>query len=360
MKFIDLNKQYQLHKSSIQKRINAVLDHGQYIMGPEVFELEEKLADYVGTKHCIGVSSGTDALLISLMALGIESGDEVIVPAFSFIATAEAVALLGAKPVFIDIDSNTYNITAKYIEPAINEKTKAIIAVSLYGQCPEFDEINKVANRNNIPVIEDGAQSFGATYNRKKSCGLTTLGCTSFFPSKPLGCYGDGGAIFTNDDQLAEEIKKIRIHGQEKRYYHTRIGLNGRLDTLQAAILLEKLSFFDEEIKARQEIAEAYSSSIKALETPIKTPTVLKNHTSAFAQYTIEPPNREQAILHLNSSGTPTAVHYPSALPEQPIFESTNLTPTSTRKANQVLSLPMHPYLEHSDIRKTVDALKLL
>ncbi|MCG8315465.1 MAG: DegT/DnrJ/EryC1/StrS family aminotransferase [Pseudomonadales bacterium] len=351
MKFIDLATQYALHRDRIDRRIKDVLEHGQYIMGPEVFALEEKLAAFVGVNYCIGVSSGTDALLISLMSLDIRAGDEVIVPAFSFIATAEAVALLGAIPVFVDIDPNTYNISPALIKQAINDKTKAIIAVSLYGQCANFTEICAIASNSGIPVIEDGAQSFGATHHGKKSCSLSTLGCTSFFPSKPLGCYGDGGAIFTNDKFLADEIRKIRIHGQEERYHHSRLGINGRLDTIQAAVLLEKLAIFEDEIKKRQQIASLYTERFKRHRPDIKTPTIKKGNTSVFAQYTIEIDNREQLTGILKSKGIPTAIHYPLPLHKQPAFNSNQVTAVAAESsATKVLSLPMHPYLTSADI----------
>ena len=234
--FIDLKTQYEAIKPDIQERINRVLDHGQYVMGPEIFELEEKLAEYVGVKHCIAASSGTDTLLIAMMALGINPGDEVITTPFTFIATGEMIALIGAIPVFVDIDPRTYNIDPSKIEAAITSKTKAIMPVSLYGQCADMGAINAIADKYNLPVIEDAAQSFGATYNGKKSCGLSTIGSASFFPSKPLGAYGDGGALFTDDDNLAKLMREIRLHGQDRHYHHPRIGINGRMDTIQAAV----------------------------------------------------------------------------------------------------------------------------
>jgi UDP-2-acetamido-2-deoxy-ribo-hexuluronate aminotransferase len=248
MQFIDLKAQYRRIETDVNQRIQAVLNHGQYIMGPELTELESQLAEFVGVKHAIGVSDGTTALLIALMALDIGVGDEVITTPFTFIATGEMIALLGATPVFVDIDPQTYNIDVNKIESAITSKTKAIMPVSLYGLCADFDAINAIAEKYQLPVIEDGAQSFGASYKGKKSCGLTTIGCTSFFPSKPLGCYGDGGACFTNDDDLAKKMREIRVHGQDRRYHHPVIGLNGRLDTIQAAILLAKLSVFPQEV----------------------------------------------------------------------------------------------------------------
>ena len=260
VKFIDLDKQQSQIRFEIDVAIKKVLDHKRFILGPEVYDLEELLAKYVGVKHCISVSSGTDGLLIAMMSLGIGRGDEVITTPFTFVATSEMIVLLGAKPIYVDINPATYNIDVEKIEQAITSKTKLILPVSLYGQCSDMDEINKIAKKYSLPVLEDGAQSFGSTYNKKRSCGLSTFGCTSFFPTKPLGGYGDGGALFTNDDDLAEIAKEIRTHGQEKRYYHTKIGINGRLDTIQAAILLVKMKIFEREIELRKEVADRYGS----------------------------------------------------------------------------------------------------
>ena len=272
MQFIDLKAQYLQIKENVDKRIQKVLDHQRFIMGPEVQELEERLADYVGVKHCLGVANGTDALQISMMAIGIKPGDEVITTPFSFIATAETIVLLGAKPVFVDIDPKTYNISPNLIEQAITDKTKAIMPVSLYGQCAEFNKINQIAKKHKLPVIEDGAQSFGATYKGKRSCSLSTIACTSFFPSKPLGAYGDAGACFTDDDEIAKAIREIRVHGQDRRYHHPRIGVNGRLDTLQAAILLAKFDIFPQEVEARSKIGQKYSELLK--NTEVITPYI--------------------------------------------------------------------------------------
>ncbi len=244
--FIDLKAQQNRIKDKIDAGIQSVLTHGQYILGPEVAELEEKLAAYAGVKYCITCANGTDALQIAQMAFGIGPGDEVITPGFTYIATAETVALLGAKPVYVDVNPKTYNLDVEKLEAAITPRTKAIIPVSLYGQCADFDAINAIAAKYGIPVIEDAAQSFGATYKGRKSCNLSTVACTSFFPSKPLGCYGDGGAIFTNDEELAKVIRQIARHGQDRRYHHIRVGVNSRLDTIQAAILLPKLEIFDD------------------------------------------------------------------------------------------------------------------
>lgn len=344
--FIDLKKQYEVLKPQIQARINAVLEHGQYIMGPEVKELEDRLANYVGSKHCITVSSGTDALLISLMALGIKTGDEIITTPFTFAATAEVIVLLGAKPVFVDIEPDTCNIDAGLIESKITSKTKAIMPVSLYGQTADMDEINAIAKRHgNLPVIEDAAQSFGATYKGRKSCNLSTIGCTSFFPSKPLGCYGDGGAIFTNDDMLSQACREIRIHGQSKRYVHTRVGIGGRMDTLQCAIVLAKLERFNWEIEQRKEIGALYDELLCG---KVKTVSQRSDRTSVFAQYTVLVENREIIQGQLKALGIPTAVHYPIPLNEQPAYQDLccpGCTPISHAISSKVMSLPMGPDL---------------
>lgn len=359
MQFIDLKKQYELIKSDVQAEINQVLDSGQYIMGNKVGELETVLANYTGSKHCIGVCDGTKALLMALMALDIKAGDEVIVPAFTFIATASMVALLGAVPVFADVDEKTYNLDPSKIEELITPRTKAIIPVSLYGQCADFDAINAIAAKHNLAVIEDGAQSFGATYNGKQSCNLTTIATTSFFPSKPLGCYGDGGAIFTNDDELAKKISWIRVHGQDKRYHHAVLGLNGRLDTLQAGILLAKMRVFANEVKLREQVAQRYDELFKG--SDCITPFIANGNTSVYAQYSLLVKNRDGLIKHLADNQIPTAVHYPIPLHKQPIFENNyhgqDLS-VSERLASQVISLPMHPYLDHATQDQIVSAVK--
>lgn len=359
MQFIDLKKQYELIKDDVLNEINQVLDSGQYIMGDKVRELEIILENYTGSKNCIGVCDGTKALLIALMALDIKPGDEVIVPAFTFIATASMVALLGAKPVFADIDEETYNLDPNKIEALITRKTKAIIPVSLYGQCADFDAINQIAARHNLVVIEDGAQSFGATYKNRQSCNLTTIATTSFFPSKPLGCYGDGGAIFTNNDELAQKIKWIRVHGQDKRYHHAVLGLNGRLDTLQAGILLSKMRIFANEVKLRDQVAKRYDELFK--DANCTTPFIANGNTSVYAQYTLQVDNRAGLIEHLNVNGIPTAVHYPIPLHKQPIFtkdyHGQDLS-ISERIASRVISLPMHPYLDEQTQDTIVDAVK--
>ena len=359
--FIDLRAQFAALESEIRSRMNNVLHHGQYIMGPEVQELEERLAEYTGSKHCITVSSGTDALLISLMSLGICEGDEVITTPFTFAATAEVIALLGATPVFVDIEPDTCNIDASKIEAKITSNTKAIMSVSLYGQVADMDEINAVAAKHNLSVIEDAAQSFGAEYKGKKSCNLSTIGCTSFFPSKPLGCYGDGGAIFTNDDHIAKACREIRVHGQSQRYVHTRIGVGGRMDTLQCAVVLAKLERFNWEIAQRQRIGQRYHNLIaNGSPRDIGLVTLQPDRTSVYAQYTILVPDRDALQKSLNEVGIPTAVHYPVPLNEQPAYKHfccPDCTPIAQQIAKQVMSLPMSPDLSAEDQDKILRAL---
>ena len=345
MEFIDLKTQYQRLKADIDAGIQRVLDHGQYILGPEVAELEEKLAAYTGSKYCISVANGTDALQIAQMALGIGPGDEVITPGFTYIATAETVALLGAKPVYVDIDPRTYNLDPALLEAAITPRTKAIVPVSLYGQCADFDAINAIAARHGIPVIEDAAQSFGASYKGRKSCNLTTIACASFFPSKPLGCYGDGGAIFTNNDELAKIMRQIARHGQDRRYHHIRVGVNSRLDTLQAAILLPKLAILDEEMALRAQVAGRYTKLLNDAGI-YTTPYMAPHNTSAWAQYTIRVQDRDAAQEKLKQAGIPTAVHYPIPLNKQPaVADAGAQLPVGDEVAGQVMSLPMSPGL---------------
>ena len=357
MQFIDLSAQQERIKDQINTNIQKVLAHGQYILGPEVTELEEKLSAYCGAKYCITCANGTDALQIALMALGIGVGDEVITPGFTYIATAETVALLGAKPIYVDVDAKTYNLDVNQLENAITPKTKAIIPVSLYGQCADLDEINAIAAKYNLPVIEDAAQSFGASYKGRKSCNLTTIACTSFFPSKPLGCYGDGGAIFTNDEELAKIIRQVARHGQDRRYHHIRVGVNSRLDTLQAAILLPKLEILDDEINARQKVAGTYTKLLNEVGI-ITTPFIKERNISAWAQYTIQVENRETIQMHLKANGIPTAVHYPIPLNKQPAVASDAVLPVGDAIAERVMSLPMHPYLETSAIETIVEVLR--
>ncbi len=357
--FIDLKTQQKKIRQSIDERIDKVLEHGQYIMGPEVKELEEKLAQYVGVKYCISMANGTDALMIALMALDIKPGDEVITTPFTFIATAEVTVFLGAIPVFVDIDPKTYNLDPNKLEQAITPRTKAIMPVSLYGQCADIDAINAIADKFGIPVIEDAAQSFGATYKGRRSCGLSTIGCTSFFPTKPLGCYGDGGACFTNDDELAKKMSQIRLHGQDRRYHHPVVGVNGRLDTIQAAILLAKLEIFDEEVKLRAEIGARYTEALKDVVT---TPYIADCNTSVYAQYTIQVDNREQLQDKLKEACIPTSVHYPITLNLQPVFAKFNQLegsfPIAEQIAKKVMSLPMSAWLEKEQQDKVINTLE--
>jgi UDP-2-acetamido-2-deoxy-ribo-hexuluronate aminotransferase len=361
MQSVDLKAQYRLIQHDIDERIRAVLVHGQYVLGPEVAELESKLAARVGVRHCISCSSGTDALLLSLLALGIAAGDEVITTPFTFFATGEMIALLGAIPVMVDIEPDSYNMDPALVERAITPRTRAIMPVSLYGQPAAMDEINSIAGRHGLPVIEDAAQSFGASYRGRASCGLSTIGCTSFFPSKPLGAYGDGGACFTNDDDFALAMHQLRNHGQQQRYRHTRIGINGRLDTLQAAILLGKLQVFDAELAARNRVAQAYTAALAPLasEGLVRTPVLQAGNTSAWAQYTIEVDDRESVGAALQADGVPTAVHYPIPMHRQPVFRhlETGSLPRAEYAATRVLSLPMHPYLAESDIARVGEAV---
>jgi UDP-2-acetamido-2-deoxy-ribo-hexuluronate aminotransferase len=359
--FIDLAAQQDRLRDRIQAGIAGVLAHGQYILGPEVAELEEKLAAYSGAAYCISCANGTDALQIALMALGVGPGDEVITPGFSYIATAEAALVLGAKIVYVDIDPVSFNLDPALLEAAITPRTRAIIPVSLYGQPADFDVINAIADRHSIPVIEDGAQSFGASYKGRKSGNLSTVACTSFFPSKPLGCYGDGGAIFTSDPELARIIRQIARHGQEKRYYHVRLGVNSRLDTLQAAILLPKLEVLDDEIAARQRLAERYAAALNGVR--VVTPQIAQHNASAWAQYTVRVPDRESVQAALQQSGIPTAVHYPLPLNRQPATnDPAARLPIGDQAATEVISVPMHSYMDqatHDHVLKTlIEAVK--
>lgn len=357
--FTDLQAQYRALKSDIDARIQRVLDHGQYIMGPEVRELEERLSAFVSARHCITVASGTEALLISLMALDVRPGDEIITTDFSFAATPEVIALLGATPVFVDVEADTGNLDASQIERRITPRTKAIVPVALYGLCADMDAINEVAERHGLAVIEDAAQSFGATYKGRRSCNLSTLGCTSFFPSKPLGCYGDGGAIFTNDDRLAQACREIRVHGQSGRYHHTRIGVGGRMDTLQCAIVLAKFERFAWELDRRNDIAAAYRQALS--QAPgIHLLAQRPDRTSAWAQFSVLADRRQSLLESLSRMGIPTAVHYPRPLHLQPAFEPFGRAddcPTSRRLAEQVLSLPMSADLTTEQQARVVAAV---
>jgi UDP-2-acetamido-2-deoxy-ribo-hexuluronate aminotransferase len=361
MDFIDLKTQYRALRGDINARIQAVLDHGQYILGPEVREFEQRLATYVNSGHCISVASGTEALLIALMALEVGPGDEVITSPFTFVATAEVIALVGAKPVFVDVEPDTANMNAALLDAAITDRTRAIMPVSLYGQPADMDEISAIAaRRGNIAVIEDAAQSFGATYHGRRSGALSGIGCTSFFPSKPLGCYGDGGAIFTDDAAVAQACTEIRVHGQSARYYHTRIGVGGRMDTLQCAILLAKLARFDWEIARRIELGQRYAEAIKASGARAELLSVRPDRTCVWAQYTVLVEHRDAVQEKMKQAGIPTAVHYPRPLHQQPAYAKlcdTKPMPVSEMLASRVLSLPMSADLSDAQLELVVTAL---
>lgn len=344
--FIDLKVQYEDLKEDIQRRLDNVMSHGQFIMGPEVSACEEALCRFTNSEFALTCSSGTDALLIAMMALDIGPGDEVITSPFTFVANAEMIVLLGATPVLVDIEKDTYNIDATLIEEMITPRTKAIMPVGLYGQVADMDPINSLAERTGIPVIEDAAQSFGALYNGKRSCSLSDVGCTSFFPAKPLGCYGDGGAVFTNDSILMEKMNQIRTHGQEARYQHRRLGINGRLDTMQCAILLSKLSRFPREIEMRQLVAKRYDMGLREFSDRIQMPVIRDNRTSVYAQYTIQVDERERFQTFLKSKGIPTAIHYPMGIHQQQAYREKvkfKELPVTERAKDRVVSLPMYP-----------------
>jgi len=360
MQFIDLKTRHQLIGDKLNARIQKVMNHGQFILGPEVREVEEKLAQYTGSKHCVTVSSGTDSLLIALMALSVGLGDEVITVPYTWISSAEVIALLGAKPVFVDIRTDTLNMDETLLEAAITEKTKAIMPVSIYGQCSDMDAINEIAQKYNLPVIEDAAQSFGATYKGNKSCNLSTIGCTSFFPSKPLGCYGDGGALFTNDDELAEKFRWIRVHGQERKHHHPILGINGRMDTIQAAILLEILEVFPDEVIKREQLGKIYSEGLAHLDG-VETPRIGEHNTSVYAQYTILAGQREEIQQSLKEKDIPSVSYYTVPLHLQPVFKSLGRElgdfPVAEEVANKCLSLPMSPCLSAQDQSHIIEAI---
>jgi UDP-2-acetamido-2-deoxy-ribo-hexuluronate aminotransferase len=360
MQFIDLKTRHQLIGDKINARIQKVMEHGQFILGPEVQEVEEKLAQYTGSKHCVTVSSGTDSLLIALMALGVGEGDEVITVPYTWISTAEVISLLGAKPIFVDVRPDTWNMDETLLEATITDKTKAIMPVSIYGQCPDMDAINEIAKKYNLPVIEDAAQSFGATYKGKKSCNLSTIGSTSFFPSKPLGCYGDGGALFTNDYELAEKFRWIRVHGQERKGHHPILGINGRMDTIQAAILLEILELFPDEAQKRENLGQTYSERLSYLDG-LETPSIGEHNTSVYAQYTILSEQREGIQQSLKEKEIPSVSYYSVPLHLQPVFNNLGHQsgdfPVAEKVANKCLSLPMSAYLSESDQHDVIHAI---
>lgn len=358
MEFIDIKKQYRLYKEEIDRAIHKVLDHGTFIMGPEIKQVEEQLGQFVGAKHTITASSGTDTLLIALMALGVGPGDEVITVPFTWISSAEVIPLAGATPVFVDIDPHTYNMNPAKLEAAITSKTKAILPVNLFGQMADYRAIRAIAEKYQIPVIEDAAQSFGATQDGKASCTATVIGSTSFFPAKPLGCYGDGGALFTNDDALAAKMRAIRTHGGEVRHHHICLGMNGRFDTIQAAIILAKLPHFAGEVQARQRLGARYTEKLADC---CIVPQILPGNTHTYAQYTIRVPDRDKLGQELKAEGIPTAVYYPKCIHEQPVFQSLGYTygdfPESERAAREVISLPMHPWLTEEEQDRVIAAV---
>lgn len=359
--FLDLKPQYKALEGAINQRIQTVLNHGQFILGPEVVEAEKALATYIGAPYCLTAASGTDALMMALMALGVGHGDEVITTPFSFFATAEVISLVGATPVFVDIEDVAYNIDASLIEKAITPKTKAIMPVSLYGQPADYDEINAIAAKHKIPVIEDAAQSFGAAYKGKKSCGLTLIGATSFFPAKPLGCYGDGGAVFTNDLELHKKMEMIRVHGQASRYNHTMMGINGRLDTLQCAILIEKLKRYDWELEQRNRIASAYNEGFASLGSKCVAPRLRADRGSVWAQYTVLVADRDSFAAKLKEKGVPTSIHYPSPLHHQPVYSHLRdkySCPVAERVSKQCISLPMWPDMTDEQVAQVVKAVR--
>lgn len=359
MQFIDLKEQYRLHKQSIDDAIHSVLDHGQYIMGPEVKSLEAELAQYVGVKHSLTVASGTDSLEIALRALDIGPGDEVITVPFTWISSAEVIALVGATPVFVDIESVGFNIDVDQIEAVITSKTKAILPVSLFGQMPDMQRICEIAEKHGLTVIEDAAQSFGATQRGKRSGSIAKVSSTSFFPAKPLGCYGDGGALFTDDDELAEKMRAIRTHGGVKRHHHPYVGMNGRMDTMQAAVVLAKLPHFQGEVEARGEIGARYTELLRGV---CGVPEVMEHNTHVYAQYTLRSANRDEVVAKLKEQGIPVAIYYPKCLHEQPVFEHLGYTwgdfPVSETASREVFSLPMHPFLTREDQDQVIAAVK--
>jgi UDP-2-acetamido-2-deoxy-ribo-hexuluronate aminotransferase len=359
MQFIDLQRQYQSYKEEIRAEMDKVLDTSRYILGPAVAELEQALAGFIGVKHAIGCGSGTDALLLAMMAMELKPGDEVIVPDFTFFATAEAVSLLGGRPVFADVLPDTLNLDPRQVEAKISRRTRGVIAVSLYGQCADFDELAEIARRRKLFLVEDAAQSFGATYRGRKSGALCELATTSFYPAKPLGAYGDAGALFTNDDALAERLRVLANHGQPATYRHRLVGINGRLDSLQAAILKVKLRHFPEELERRQQVASWYESELERLVT---TPRVRKGNTSSWAQYTVRSPHRADLLAKLKERGIPTAIHYPMPLHQQEVYSGLGIRdaslPESVQASQEVFSLPMHPFLTREEVKLVGAAIR--
>ncbi|MFP4333227.1 MAG: DegT/DnrJ/EryC1/StrS family aminotransferase [Campylobacterales bacterium] len=357
--FIDLKAQYLAYKDEIDSAIKKVCENTAFIMGEELRSLEKELSDYTGAEHSIGCSSGTSALELALRALEIKEGDEVITVPFTFYATVETIMLVGATPVFVDVNRDDFNINVDLIEEKISEKTKAIMPVSLYGQCADMDRINDIAKKHNLTVIEDAAQSFGAEYKGKKSCALSTLATTSFFPAKPLGCFGDGGAVFTSSDELNDQIRLIANHGQNARYMHKVVGINGRLDNLQAAILRVKLRHFEDEMKTRAMVASRYNESLKNI---VETPEIQEERVSAYAQYTIKVQDRDRFVDELKSDGIPTAIHYPVPLYRQEALAHLGIDPdefpVTEALSNTVVSLPFSPFLKLEDQQKVIESIQ--
>lgn len=356
--YLDLSASYKRIQSQVEPKILNILSSGQYILGPEVVKCEKALADYTGTTFASAVANGTVALLNALLAIGVKPGDEVITTGFSFFATAEVISLLGAQPIFIDIEPETYNINVSLIEKAITSKTKAIMPVSLYGQMADLDEINQIAQKHGLYVIEDAAQSFGALYKGKRSCAATHIGCTSFFPAKPLGCAGDGGAIFTSDAELAKKLDSIRVHGQTRRYHHEYIGFNGRLDPIQCVVISEKIKFYNEDIKKRQAIGNAYNEAFAGLKNVV-IPTVRADRTSVFAQYTLAVTDRDAFVRDLDKLGVPTSIHYPSGMHEQPVYKDKKVSlPMTEKLAKQVVSLPLYPDMPQEHVQTVIQSVQ--
>jgi UDP-2-acetamido-2-deoxy-ribo-hexuluronate aminotransferase len=357
--FANLQLQYQTYKDKINDNLQQVLNKSNYILGEEVDILEKELQNFTEAKYAISCSSGTDALLLALMALDIQPDDEIITTPFTWISTAEMMALIKAKPVFVDIEPDTYNMDANLIEAAITKKTKAIMPVSLYGQPADMNAIQAIADKYNLKVIIDGAQSFGSTYKNKTDSNLGDISTTSFFPSKPLGCYGDGGAVFTNNEEYANKIKLLRVHGQNKRYHHRYIGIGGRLDTMQAAILLAKLPYFKKELKDRQKVADHYTNSLSKI---LQTPVIKSNRSSAWAQYTLRVKNRDTLQIKLKENGIPTSVFYPIPLHLQECFRYLNYKNgdflISEKASNEVMSIPMNPFLTIEQINYIISKIK--
>lgn len=358
MNFNNLHIQNNIIIKDLQRKLKKVFKHGQYIFGPEVLELENKLSVLTNSNKCLAVSSGTDALFISLMALGIKKGDEIITTVFSYISTVEVIVRLGAIPIMVDINENDCNINENLIEKNINKRTKAIIIVSLFGQVPNLKKINQISKKyGNIPIIEDGAQSFGARYFDKMSCGLTTIGCTSFFPSKPLGCYGDGGAVFTNNILLFNKMKILRNHGQIKKNIHNKVGISARMDTIQCAIVLAKLKLFNKEIKLRNKVATIYNKAFD--DAGIKRIAIHKNKMSVYAQYSIFLKERKKAIILFKKNKIPYNIYYPLPINEQVAYRKykSNLTPVAKKISKKIISIPMGPYLKLNEQLKIINLI---